>query len=109
MTERMRISVPLAGGIKLVRRFRTFRSIDLLTVLLDGWCGRLIRATRTGKNGAVLHPLLAGRIGRRIAGMVARANSRRVLWTRWPILVGILGQRRRGAKEDCGYEGGCNV
>jgi hypothetical protein len=57
----VRISVPLAGSIKLVRRFRTFRSIDFLTVLLDGWRGRLIRATRTGKNGAVLHPCwLAG-------------------------------------------------
>ena len=32
--ERMRISLVLAGRIKLIRRFRTFRGIDLLTILL---------------------------------------------------------------------------
>ena len=65
--ERMRISLVLAGRIKLIRRFRTFRGIDLLTILLDVWCGRALTASR-GKNGAVLHALFARRITGRIAG-----------------------------------------
>jgi hypothetical protein len=47
----MRISIPLAGRIKLVRRFRTARIIHLVPVLLDSWCGRILTAG-TGKNGA---------------------------------------------------------
>jgi hypothetical protein len=105
---RIRISIPLAGRIKLVRRFRTARIIHLVPVLLDGWCGRLLTAG-TGKNGAVLDALFARGITRRIAGTLARANRRRVVWTRLPVLVGTLGQCRRSARDDCGCEGDCNV
>jgi hypothetical protein len=68
--ERMRILLVLTGWIQLIRRFRTFRSIDLFTILLDGWCGRALAASR-GKNGTVLHALFAGSITGRIANVSA--------------------------------------
>jgi hypothetical protein len=94
--------------LKLVRRFRTFRSIDFLTILLDGWRGRAFTPGR-GKNGAVLHALLARSITSGIAGMVARANRRRLVRTRLSWLAGALGQYRRGAEDACGCEDDCNV
>ena len=101
-TSRLLVSRPLGRARKLIRRFQTSRVSDLLAVLLDGRCGRIFAAC-LGKNGAVLHPLLARRIIRRIAGMLARAHRRRA-WTWLPGLIGGLGQRRRGAEDRYGRE-----
>ena len=95
--------VPPALGDKSAPSFKaSWLGQEVGSAVLDGRCGRIF-AARLGKNGAVFHPLLARRIIRRIADLLASAHRRRA-WTWLPGLVGGLGERRRGSEDRYGRE-----
>ena len=90
----MRISLVLAGRIKLIRRFRTFRGIDLLTILAAE-----PSPPAEGRMALCSTPCSLAALPAELPARVPDPDRDRVVRTRLPVLAGALGQHRLGAED----------